>query len=508
MATITREPRLATQTHYDLIIIGGGIYGVALAYTASQMGLTNLVIEKKDFGWSTTYNHLRTVHGGLRYLQTLDLHRFKESVAERHWFLKEFPGLVRPLPCLMPLYGNGPYRPSVFKMALLANDFLSRKRNESVAPGQELNNGQVISPEQVVNFFPQVDREGLKGGAVWYDGGMPFSQLLIMEMLQRACANKTTALNYMEAEDIVASKQKVCGVKCRDQETGAFLEFKSPRIVNATGPWCRDLAAKFHDDDPDLFKYSIAWNVLFDRPALSDHSLAIKPKRPNSSMYFVHGFNGRLMGGTIHSPWDKVCDNPQPSLQDVAAYIDDLNLTVPGLKLKQKDVLQIYSGLLPAQEQGTAKLANRPIIKDHGASGGPQGIYTVSGVKFTTARLVAEQALRTIFPHFKKDAAQPDFASSIQSPAEPDGLFSYDWYPEAGDEQWQERLSRIICNQSVHHLEDLILRRTTLGDNPHRALDIAPRITALFPWDAERKKQELENMTTYFQSRNTKSYGS
>ena len=173
MTSMDRNHSASAEKRYDVIIIGGGIYGAALALTASRMGLTNLLVEKNDFGGATTYNHLRTVHGGLRYLQTLDMPRFFESVSERHWFMKEFPNLTKPLPCLMPLYGNGPYKPSIFRVALTLNDVLSRKRNNEVQPGQELKNGHVISPDQVIGHFPLVDRIGLKGGAVWYDGGMP-----------------------------------------------------------------------------------------------------------------------------------------------------------------------------------------------------------------------------------------------------------------------------------------------------------------------------------------------
>lgn len=126
------------------------MYGVALAMEASKRGLKNVVIEKKDFGWATTYNHLRTLHGGLRYLQNLDLPRFFESVRERHWFLRNFPGLVRPLPCLMPLYGQGVYRPSVFRAALALNDLLSWRRNQGVAAGQRLPAGTVLNSASVV----------------------------------------------------------------------------------------------------------------------------------------------------------------------------------------------------------------------------------------------------------------------------------------------------------------------------------------------------------------------
>ena len=245
MTAINRQPRLAAEKEYDLIIIGGGIYGVSLAMQASAMGLTNLLVERKDFGWGTTYNHLRTIHGGLRYLQNLDLPRFFESVSERRWFLENFPGLAKPLPCLMPLYGNGPYRPSVFRVALAANDILSFNRNKGVARGQELPAGKVLSPKETCSLFPLVDQQGLLGSALWYDGAMPSPQLLLMAMLTRATAIKTTALNYMNATQVLTKEGQVCGLRCTDTESGENYVYRSKKIVNAAGPSCREFAATF-----------------------------------------------------------------------------------------------------------------------------------------------------------------------------------------------------------------------------------------------------------------------
>lgn len=495
MTRIIREPRLAAVQHYDLIIIGGGVYGIALALEASKLGLKNILLEKKDFGWATTYNHLRTVHGGLRYLQNLDLNRFFESVAERHWFLREFPGLVRPLPCLMPLYGQGVYRPSVFRAALALNDLLSWRRNQGVQPGQALPAGKILNPQAVTSIFPTVDQDGLMGGALWYDAAMPSSQLLIMAMLRRACAIGTTALNYVAVREVLIEERQVRGVRCWDEESGEELVFQGACLVNAAGPACRELAATFSEDDPELFKYSLAWNVLFDRPALSSHSLALRPKRPASPMYFVHGFNGRIMGGTVHSPWSANTD-PLPEEEAVATYMADLNLAVPGLNLQRKEVLHVYAGLLPAREQGSSKLAVREVIKDHGAQGGPRGAYTVSGVKFTTARLVAEKALKKIFP--ERSTVITEHLQGGDDPAAIPGYFDPDWQPDVNDQSWQEKLRAIISEQAVVHLDDLILRRTTLGDNPLRALELAPQLAGLFPWDEEQHFEEIQRLRHCF----------
>src|SRR5262245_12098444 len=119
---IRREPNAATQIQYDVIIIGGGIYGACMLLEAYRLGLRALLMERDDFGGATSWNSLRILHGGLRYLQTFDLPRFRQSVRERKWFCKNFPEYIRPLPCLMPLYGQGLKRPFILRTALAIND--------------------------------------------------------------------------------------------------------------------------------------------------------------------------------------------------------------------------------------------------------------------------------------------------------------------------------------------------------------------------------------------------
>ncbi|XOF32453.1 MAG: FAD-dependent oxidoreductase [Candidatus Electrothrix sp. YB6] len=506
MTLIKRDHTQAEQEQYDLLIIGGGVYGIALSLVAAQTGLRSLLVEKRDFGWATSYNSLRTIHGGLRYLQKLDLSRFFESVAERRWFMREFPGLVTPLPCLMPLYGNGPFRPSVFRVALQLNDLLSTQRNCSVRPEQKLHNGRVISAEEVVRLFPQVDRQGLKGGAIWYDGGMPDSQLVVMEMLQQACRKGATALNYTEAERLLLENNSVQGLRCIDLETGTRHTFRAKAVVNAAGPWCRTLAASFDRDDPALFRYSIAWNILLNKPVLSTHSVAVKPKAADANMYFIHAWHGRMLAGTVHAPWSRVEDTPMPTQEDIDKYLADLNCAVPGLHAQRQDILHIYSGLLPVQEQGTNLLSDREVIKDHGRANGPQGLYSISGVKFTTARRVAEKTIKIVFPEktpFSADCTRRQHAPMLDHL---ETKFAYDWQPddtsgEKDDSGWQETLSAIIGEQAVCHLDDLIIRRTTIGDNPSRAMQAAPTISRLFPWDEERRNQEIARLREYFLSR-------
>lgn len=497
MTRIVRNPATAARVDYDLIIVGGGIYGAMLSLEAARRNVRSLLIEKGDFGGATSYNSLRIVHGGFRYLQKLDLHRFYESVNERKWFLKTFPELVKPLPCLMPLYGKGLRRPPILCTALKLNDTLSATRNQGIRSDRHLLPGRIINSKQVQQIFPTVDEDGLQGGAVWYDACMPDSQRLVMGALRWACSLGAEALNYVEAKALLKINHQVSGVLAQDLETGETYEYQAKLVVNAAGPWSREVATQFDQDVPELFPPSLAWNVLFDRETLSDFALAVEPKKANAQTYFLHPWKGRLLAGTIHSPWLKdITSNPMPTQAEIDEFIDNLNLAIPGLNLSATEILRVFSGLLPAKEAGTNELAVREAILNHEKLNNQiKGLYSIAGVKFTTSRLVAEKTINQMFPNLPVISNSEIAPSEVQCSV---GVFDYHWYPHPEVTEWQTELKTLIEMEAVQHLDDLILRRTSLGDNPERALKIAPLVCQLFDWDDKRSKQEILRLEAFY----------
>src|SRR4051812_49732147 len=95
-------------SRYDVLVVGGGVYGLTIACDAAQRGLSVALVDRADFGSGASFNHLRTIHGGLRYLQTLDLARSRESMRERRTIATIAPHTVRPLPFALPLYRSLP----------------------------------------------------------------------------------------------------------------------------------------------------------------------------------------------------------------------------------------------------------------------------------------------------------------------------------------------------------------------------------------------------------------
>jgi glycerol-3-phosphate dehydrogenase len=392
-ALIDRDLDGAVAASYDLLVIGGGMYGATLALEAARRGMATLLLERGDFGGETTRSSLRILHGGLRYLQSLDLPRFRESVGERGWFLRHFPDLVEPLPCLMPLYdpprGGRLRRPGIFRLALRVNDLLAR---EIALPP-----GRLLSVAETVELFPGVDRAGLHGGALWYDAVTKDPKRLTAEVLRWACRCGARALNHVEVMELAVQDGKVAGLRAEDRASGRSVEFRARRVVNCAGPWSRDVARRFDRDVPRLIQPALGFNLLLDREALSRAALAVASREPGAQTWFLLPWEGRLLAGTAYAPVPPGRSGDEgPDEARIGEFLAALNAALPGFDLRRNEVLDILWGRLPAVAEGSVELASRPVIVDHGRHGGPKGLVSVSGVKLTTARAVARRTLKVL----------------------------------------------------------------------------------------------------------------
>jgi glycerol-3-phosphate dehydrogenase len=486
-AKIVRDPEACSKQEkpYDLVIVGGGIYGVMLSYEAARRNLRSLMLEKNDFISATSLNHLRTIHGGIRYLQSLDFHRFWESVSERKWFLKHFPRYVNLMPCIMPLYGKGLHRNWILWLALLMNDILSFNRNKSVSKEKHLAKGKLISPEQTKEIFPFVDDQGLTGSALWFDANIEEYQRLTIELLKLAVKSGADALNYVNAEKLQTENGYVTGIQAVDRETGKGFVFKAPVVINAAGPWCREVAHQFDRDHVPLFKKRmLMWNVLFNKKALSGHALGLSTEKGRGHTYFFHPWKNRLLVGTGEKVVEKSETETTVPPGEMAKFIKDINTMIPGVNLSESDIQRVYSGILPADEDGT--LTSREKIFDHAQNGGTKGLFSISGVKFTTSRLVADKTLNQVFPKAKKIPHE----KMVEQMDRGSVSFDYNWEPF--NQEDLDQLKKIVENESVVHLSDLIFRRTSLGDHPERAEKILPRIRPIFSWQDLKWEKEVE----------------
>ena len=478
---IRRDIETGCQEQYDVAIVGGGIQGVMCLLEACRRNLRAILIERDDFGGATSWNSLRIVHGGLRYLQSMNLNRFRSSVAERAWLLQQFPDLIKPLPCLMPLYDRGVRRRTVLGMALSLNDALVRRWTEVGS----LPSSRLVSTEEVVQRFPDVRRDQLKGGAIWHDGYMSSPQRLIIELIHWADSCGATAWNYVEASTLNCVAGRVSSITAVDRRLGKSVEIKTSSVINCAGPWSQQVALQFDRKATDLFTPALAFNVLVDRAPLADFGLAVSS--PKNVTYFLVPCGKRQMVGTFHASATRTTSAPTKA--QVQELLDELNEAVPKWSLSMGDVLRVHAGVMPARSIGSRCPATNERIVRHDRHGGPHGLLSVSGVKFTTARATARHAVSTL-------VGSAD--DRLVLPARPCRELELDLccFPQhASDQQLAEQVRRLVRAESVLHLDDLILRRTSWGDDVGGLPSIASRVFDLVGWEERDRQTEVCRVT-------------
>jgi glycerol-3-phosphate dehydrogenase len=464
---IERAPQRAAAERYDLAVVGGGIHGVCLALEATQRGLRVLLLEAGDFGAGASGNSLRILHGGLRYLQSADLVRFRESVVERRWYGRAFPQLVDPMPCLMPLYGQGLKRRLVMRAALAINDRLSRDRNERMSERVRLPDGATFGVHATQRRFAAVRRDGLEGAALWYDYRMRSSERILIEILHRACALGACALNYARVTDLQLDSGRIRGLVAEDQLTGERYEFRADRVCNCTGSQARVFATRHDREYRELFVPSLAFNVLFDCDRLSEDALAVAAPEAGSPVYFLCPSPFGIWAGTEHAGRPDGCQDAAVTESELLDFIGRINRAIPSVNLSLRHVRRVFSGLLPVRTAGQTDLTAREAIVSHGHRGGPRGLYSVTGIKFTTARKVGARAVARILdeaPTAMRDAQDRgrSDAETIAPPVSPATPLLLDGAQVAGMDRVEAmRLIReVAAAESALTAQDFCLRRT------------------------------------------------
>ena len=166
---MTREPDALTARRWDLLVVGGGIHGAFAAYDAALRGLSVALVEAGDIGSGLSFNHQRTLHGGLRALQTGDLGRTRREIRERRMWARIAPWLIRPLPFLVGTYRGLRRSRMAVRAGFKVYDWLGRSRNHGVPVELHLPRTRLESAAATRRLFPGIPEAGLSGGAIWYD---------------------------------------------------------------------------------------------------------------------------------------------------------------------------------------------------------------------------------------------------------------------------------------------------------------------------------------------------
>ena len=383
----SRDLTRLTATTHDLLVVGGGIHGLTIAYEAASRGLRTALVDANDFGSGASFNHQKTVHGGLRSLQSASLRRARESILERRALARIAPWFLRPLPFIVGTYRSATRGRLAFAAAFRLDRWLGRDRNVGVEPELHLPAARLVSKAATLRLFPGVRPDKLTGSAQWYDYQMVEADRLTLAFAAAADRAGANLANYVEALAPLRTGDRISGVSARDALSGDVLTINASMTVNAAGAAAGSLMQALGvSRRVPLLK---AMNLVTSRPA-SDIALAA----PTSSgqMLTLTPWRGRAIVGTGQSKTLVQPDATGVTAAEVDGLIAEANEAFPALRLTRADVMLVHRGMVPAVDggaKGAPGLLGTPVIYDHAAEGAA-GAMTVIGVKYTTARRVAQ----------------------------------------------------------------------------------------------------------------------
>ena len=547
-----------TGREFDVLIIGAGVYGAALAWDAASRGLSVAVIDQADFGAKTSANSLKTVHGGLRYLQTLDLKRVFESVTERKTYLKIASHLVHPLPVVMPTKGHAMKGPEILWAGLLANDILSCTRNTGMDPQKKIPMGRIISRAACYYMLPGIHLDKVSGGASWTDAQMYSTERMTLAFIQSAVQAGAVAVNYLSFLSFLKTDNKVCGIETCDVLNDREVEIRAKLVINAAGGWVDKVIQNGGPFKQQRVNLSTAMNIVVNKNILSESAAGIYSRfrynRPDGKTYrgsrvlFVSPWRDYTIIGTFHKPYDGHPDALSVRDDEIFSAIEEFNGAYPGSLIQPEDVSFAHKGFLPMShvhsKTGEVNLSKHYRIIDHAREDKLENVISVIGVKYTTARDVAQKVIDLAAAKLSGKAGKcitsktplvggdiHRFSRYMQQVIENDPydldnavigrlirLYGTE-YPEVlryidKDAKWGQCIdqSNVMAAEIVHAVEsemaqklsDVVLRRTDLGSgkNPgDKALrQCAEIMAAELGWDAQRINSEIEEVKAVYPS--------
>jgi glycerol-3-phosphate dehydrogenase len=494
---------------WDIIIVGGGITGAGVLREAVRRGYRALLIEQKDFAWGTSSRSSKMVHGGLRYLGSGDLKLTRHSLKERERLLTEAPGLVDRADFYFALRkGIFPGRWS-FSILLWIYDRIAGVKSFGFCDS-----------EQSQKKFEGLAAEGLTG-TCYYADAITDDARLVLRVLQESVASGGNAINYTRVNKLLVENGEVSGVVVEDTEdsSGEMLSLRAPVVINATGAWADKL--RNHVNKEKRVRPLRGSHLVLPRACLPVPEVLSFFHPVDKRSVFVFPWEGATAVGTTDLDHEPDLDSEASITEAEVEYLlEAVNTQFPQKNISRGNVISTWAGVRPVIGSEKSKDPSRE-RRDH-AVWSDQGLITVSGGKLTTFRLIALDALAAAQSRLpdagtsddERVFSAPDLTPEALIPADATlgqrllgryGAVARDLLDGTKLEEQQRidgtNFSLAECrwalrHEAVHHLDDLLLRRTRLGlllrNGGEQLFDALQNICAdELGWDQPQWEREL-----------------
>lgn len=552
---MSRDLAALAANEFDVVVVGGGVCGAATAWDAAQRGLTVALLERGDFSGATSAESLKVVHGGIRYLQHLDLARVRESSRERSALLRIAPHLVHPMPVVVPTYGHGMRGAEALGAAFALLAVLTADRNRGIDdPDRRIPRARLVGPAAVRAWFPEIDLSSPTGAGIFWDGQFYNPSRLVWTFVRSAIRAGCVAANYCEVTSLRRHNRQVTGVVAEDRLGGSPIELRARVVVNATGPYADAFLGRTGVRPRRTTPLSRDMALVIRRRLVTGRALALQTRYRDpdavlsrgSRHIFLIPWRGCTLIGVNSVVWREDPNLLRVSEAEVSAFLEEINEALPQLRLGSDDVALVMAGLLPIESgrsvDGNVSFGKRAFVHDHARLDSIDGLISAISNRYTVARGVAERTVDLTFqklgrhpelcrttdlalyggdvprfdalvnevasalPHGTERALADRLARSYGSAygdllqltrAEP-GLAK----PIRGSDVLRAEVVFAIRDEMSHHLADCVFRRTdlgTAGDPGAGPLEECADIAAAeLGWSPERREAELEAVRQRF----------
>ncbi len=365
---------------WDVIIIGGGATGLGAAVDSASRGYRTLLLEQHDFAKGTSSRSTKLIHGGLRYLQQGNIGLVAESLRERGLLCENAPHLVTHLPFLVPNYHwwEGPF----YGIGLKLYDLLAGKLG--------LEPSKHLSRQQTIRAIPTLEREGLRGGVIYYDGQFDDARLAIT-LARTAADHGAVLLNYAKVTSLVKKRGMITGVKVTDVENKHSFTVHGKVVINACGIFSDHLRQVDDKKTPPIIAGSQGIHLVLPRSFMPSKTAILVPHTEDGRVIFLVPWHDRVLVGTTDTPVKRLSLEPSAH----KAEIDFLLRHAARYLTKDpqpRDVLSVYTGIRPLVRAKSAQ-STAALSRDHTILVSKSHLITITGGKWTTYRQMAQDVI-------------------------------------------------------------------------------------------------------------------
>ncbi|MEO0335334.1 MAG: glycerol-3-phosphate dehydrogenase/oxidase [Pseudomonadota bacterium] len=399
--------RMKNET-FDVAIIGGGINGAGIARDAASRGLKVALIEASDFASGTSSRSSKLIHGGLRYLESLEFGLVFEALSERRKLFEMAPNMVHPLRFVLPIYKGD--RVGMFKMGL------GMMLYDVLALFEAPKTHRRLNPEETLRELPHLNPEGLLGSYAYYDAYMDDDRL-VHESMRSATDSGAISANYVKAIGADTVGGKVTALKCNDQITGSSFSIQARHFVSTVGPWTDILGTDLLQNWSPIMRPSKGVHLTFRKERFPLKDAVVMAADAQKRIVFGIPRHEMVIVGTTDTDFSGDPSDVHSTEKDIRYLLQVANQYFPGAKLTEKDIVASYSGVRPLVADGST--SESATSREHTIINDPRNVTFVAGGKYTTYRHMAEESVESFLSMFSVEEQVKWAKSKSELPLNP-----------------------------------------------------------------------------------------